>query len=151
MVFPSLAFHVEPGIVSQFSAVAVLIFSFILHRLKKIIMYGLIVLSLLYLVKNQAHAFVAYPSQTYQQYGPYQNYYTNNLNYYGTPWGYAPPVYFYPQLQFHTLWGPQQPYYFPPHPQSPYSPNYNCPYCNQMQNQQPQFPFPVVHPGGGVS
>ena len=151
MVFPSLMFNVEPGVVSQLSGLAVIAFSFLLHRLKRVMIIALMILAGIFLFKTQAHAFVAYPTQTQQNYGPYQNYTMNNMNYYGTPWGYAPPVYFYPQLQFHSLWGPQQPYYFNPHPQSPYNPNFNCPYCNQMQNQQPQFPFPVIHPGGGVS
>ncbi len=148
MVFPSLMFNLEPGTVSQFSGFAVIAFSFVLHRMKKI----MLILSLLLVgvfFYSKAHAFAYYPTQQYNNYGPYQTPYTNNMNYYGRPYGYAPPVYFYPQLQFHTLWGPQQPYYFNPHPTSPYSPNYNCPFCGPQQ--PPQFPYPVIHPGGGAS
>lgn len=150
MVFPSLIFNVEPGMVSQFSALAVIGFSYVIHRMKKIAVVALLAISCLVIFQSQARAYAAYPGQTYNNWGPYQNYTMNNWNYYGRPYGQVPPAYFYPQLQFHSLWGPQQPYYFQPHPYSPYSPNYNCPYCNQ-QNNQNQFPFPTIHPGGGVS
>jgi hypothetical protein len=149
MVFPSLMFNVEPGIVSQFSALAVIGFSFLLHRVKKVILVASLVLAGIFAFNTTSHAFMAYPSQSYNNFGPYQTFTQNNLNYYGQPIGYAPPAYFYPQLQYHSLWGPQQPYYFNPHPQSPYAPVYNCPFCTQPQ--APQFPFPVMHPGGGAS
>ena len=149
MVFPSLMFNIEPGTVSQFSAFAVIGFSFLLHRIKKVIVVATLFVAGIFLIQSQAQAFAYYPSQQYNNYGPYQNYTMNNMNYYGRPWGQAPPVYFYPQMQYHSLWGPQQPYYFPPHQPSPYAPNYNCPHCNQ--NQQPQFPLPMIHPGGGAS
>lgn len=150
MVFPSLMFNLEPGTVSQFSGFAVIIFSFLLHRIKKVLLVATLTLGGIFLFHSKAQAFAYYPGQSYNNYGPYQNYTTNNMNYYGRPWGYAPPVYFYPQLQYHSLWSPQQPYYFNPHPVSPYSPNYNCPFCGPTQ-PQPQFPYPVIHPGGGAS
>jgi hypothetical protein len=149
MVFPSLMFNVEPGTVSQFSALAVIGFSFIIHRIKKVVIYASLLIVGMFFYQSQAHAMAYFPAQQYNNYGPYQNYTQNNLNYYGRPWGYAPPAYFYPQMQYHSLWGPQQPYYFNPHPQSPYTPNYNCPYCGTTQ--PPQFPYPVNHPGGGAS
>ena len=148
MVFPSLMFNVEPGTVSQFSALAVIGFSIFIHQIKKIILFtGLLIMGL-WLYTSQVYAYYM-PQQQNNNYSLYQNYNTNNMNFYGRPWGYAPPMYFYPQLQYHSLWGPQQPYYFNSHPQSPYAPNYNCPSCNSVQPQQ--FPLPVVHPGGGMS
>lgn len=150
MVFPSLMFNVEPGVVSQFSAMAVVIFSFMVHRLRKLILVGAVVLASFFIYQSQARAYAAMPHSTYQQWG--NPYFANNYNYYGRPWGQVPPAYFYPQLQYHSLWGPTQPYYFRPHPVSPYSPNYNCPYCNQYNpNTQPGFPYPNIHPGGGAS
>jgi hypothetical protein len=153
MVFPSLMFNVEPGVISQVSAFAVIGFSFLLHKMKRIILVTFFVLAGVFIYNSSAHSFAAFPGQQYNNYGPYQTYTTNNLNYYGRPWGNVPPAYFYPQMQYHSLWGPQQPYYFNPHPQSPYAPNYNCPFCGpyQQQQPQPQFPTPMIHPGGGVS
>lgn len=151
MVFPSLAFHVEPGTISQFSALAVIGFSFLIHRWKKIAVFlGIFFVGVL-LFNQNARAFMAVPSNYYGQQFPQT--YQNNYNYYGQPWGYAPPMYFYPQLQYHSLWGPTQPNYFNPHPYSPYAPQMNCPYCQQMQQQQyqPQFPPYYIHPGGGAS
>lgn len=149
MVFPSLMFNVEPGVVSQFSAMAVVIFSFMVHRLRKLLLVGVVVLASFFFYQSQARAYGHVSPSTYQQWG--NPYFVNNYNYYGRPWGMVPPAYFYPQLQFHSLWGPNQPYYFQPHSISPYSPNYNCPSCNQHYNPyyQPQFPqqgFPNNHP-----
>lgn len=156
MVFPSLAFQVEPGMISQFSALAVVVFSFLIHRLKKVIVVACLLLAGIFFFNYKSHAIVAYNPQVYNQnrhYPQSQTPYYNNFNYYGQPWGYAPPVYFYPQLQYHTLWGPQQQNYFQPHPYSPYAPQPTCPFCGPQPQQptQPQFPYPYVHPGGGVS
>lgn len=148
MVFPSLMIHVEPGLVSQLSAWAVIGFSFLLHRLKKVaLVIGALTVGAFLLISH-AHSFAMMPSQSYDSMGPYGTYTQNHMNYYGRPMGNVPPAYFYPQLQYHSLWGPQ-PYYFNPHPVSPYSPMYNCPFCNQQM--APQFPYPVSHPGGGIS
>ena len=61
-----------------------------------------------------------------------------NMNYYGRPFG-PPPVYYYPQLPFHTIYGPT-PYYFRPHSPSPYRPS-DCVECI-MRYQRYTQPLP---------
>ncbi|MFZ4714928.1 MAG: hypothetical protein ACOYL6_14510 [Bacteriovoracaceae bacterium] len=147
MVFPSLAFQFEPGLVSQVGAFSVIAFSYLLHRFKKIMVIVLITLSLFIFFQSKVFAYVAYAPYTYSNPG----WQFNNMNYYGRPWGYNPSIYFYPQLQYHSLWG-TQPFYYYPHTPSPYRP-YDCPFCNQRYNQQnnQNFPMPYIHPGGGAS
>lgn len=152
MVFPSLMFKIEPGLVSQFSALSVIAFSYFLHRLKKVALIVLVLLILLAtFFQTKVFAMMAVPGNTYQNYntGPWGNYYNNNLNYYGRPWGYVPPVYFYPGLQYHSVWG-YQPSYFYPHQPSPYAP-VDCPWCQLQQNYGPQFPNNQTHSDGTAS
>jgi hypothetical protein len=155
MVFPSLMFQVDQGIVSQISAWAVILFSFLLYRFKKIVITVFVVLTAVILFQSHAFAMVApgtYPGN-WNGCGAYQGC-ANNMNYYGPVRSYAPPVYFYPQLPYQSMW-PQQNYYFP-HTPSPYQP-VDCPFCNQMQNyqqpmQQPMFfPNSYQFPGGGIT
>ena len=80
MVFPSLMFNVEPGTISQFSAIAVIGFSFILHRIKKFVIYATLLMAGIFLYQSQAQAYAAFPTQQYNNYGPYQSYTQNNLN-----------------------------------------------------------------------
>lgn len=145
MVFPSLMFRIEPGFISQLSAWSVMAFSFMLYRFKKLMIFATALMIVVLLFCNRVFAFGLAPSNNYNNF-PNYNYGYNNMNYYGRPWGYSPPTYFYPQLPYHSLYGPQQ-YYFQPHNYSPYAP-VDCPYCNQNQQQAPSFP---IHPGGGVS
>lgn len=133
MVFPSLIFNIEPGTASQFSGMAVLLFSFIIHRIKRLaIVTGLVVLGVCF--SMDAFSFYLGPGT----HPVTSNHNRNFMQYYGTPWGMRPPVYFYPQLPYHSLWGPQ-PYYFQPHGLSPYAPQY-CPHCQQQNFQPPVFP-----------
>lgn len=149
MVFPSLMFQIDQGVVSQLSAWIVILFSFFLYRFKKIVITFFIVLFAVVLF--QSHAFAIGPSNYGSSY-QYQQYQTNNMNYYGRPTGYSAPVYFYPQLPYQSMW-PQQNSYFP-HTPSPYQPA-DCPFCNQMQNYQQQqplyFPNSYQYPGGGIT
>ncbi len=147
MVFPSLVFNVEPGLASQFSAGLVLAVSFMIHRMKKVWILALLMLGGI-AAFSYSHAVVAVMPQSYPQFGGYPPQMNNFFNYYGTPWGYSPPVYFYPQLQYPMMMPIQQPYYFNPHPPSPYNPGYYCPTCN-LPNPQPVFP--VIHPNGMAS
>ena len=151
MVFPSLIFQVDQGMVSQLSAWAVLTFSFLLYRFKKILFSAITILILFILIQNRATAAIAMPSYNQNSCMNYV-YCANNANYYGRPYGYNPSVYFYPQLPFQSFWNPQQ-NYFPPHAPSPYQ-SFDCPFCNQQQQQQFQpnsFPNFYQHPGGGAS
>jgi hypothetical protein len=148
MVFPSLAFNVEPGLMSQGSAFLVLAFAWVIRKSKRVLVIGLLMTLGVFFAYSKTHAMVMVNPQSYPSYGmPYSPTMNNFFNYYGRPWGYAPPVYFYPQLQYPAMM-PMQQYYFNPHPPSPYGPGNYCPFCNQPQ--QP-YPFPVVHPGGGIS
>ena len=154
MVFPSLMFQIDQGVVAQISAWIVIIFSFLLYRFKKVMITLFILLGIVILFQGRSFAMVAV--------SPYPNswsgcnaYYgcANNSNYYGQAYGYMPPVYFYPQMPYQSMW-PQQNYYFP-HSPSPYQ-SADCPFCNQMQyyqNQQQPMLFPnyYQHPEGGAS
>ncbi len=145
MVFPSLIVQIDQGAIAQFSAWIVLLFSFVLYRFKKIIITFFVVL--IAVIATKAHAF-GLPSPGY---GQNSQYYNNYYNYYGRPTGYAPPVYFYPQLPYQSMW-PQQNYYFRSSP-SPYRP-VDCPFCNQQNYQQTQpffFPNSSQFPGGGIT
>jgi hypothetical protein len=146
MVFPSLAFNFEPGLISQASAFVVLAFSYLLHRFKKIMLMILLVFSLFLVFQTKVFAFMAVSPYNQNTCSGYAGCY-NNQNYWGRPWGYNPSIYFYPQLQYHSIWG-LQPYYFYPHTPSPYRP-YDCPFCNQYQN--PGFNPGNNHPPGVAS
>lgn len=127
MVFPSLSFSVDPGMISTMSTMVVIGFSFMLRYWKKALVYSTVVVALgLFSLKASAIGF--YPSSG----GPSFN---NNQTYYGSPWGQARPVYYYPQLQYHSFWGPT-PSYFQSHGASPYAPSWynNCPNCSGQNN-----------------
>ena len=145
MVFPSLIFNVEPGVVSQISGWAILGISYLVHKMKKIWILSFLVVAGVFFAYSKSHAIAMVNSQYYPHY-PMQT--QNFMNYYGTPWGYSPSIYFYPQLSYPMMMPMQQQYYFMPHPMSPYNPAYYCPTCNLPPQQNP---FPVIHPGGGVS
>lgn len=139
MVFPSLQIPIESGLLSQFSVLFVIGFSYFLKYWKKLTIAALLVLSLMG-VSNKVFAFAMAP-------GSCGTMCVNNTNYYGQPWG--SPYYYYPQLQYHSFWGPM-PYYFRPHSPSPYRPMWmnNCPHC-QMNNPMwgPNSPMGPVHHG----
>ena len=143
MVFPSLLFNVEPGVVSQFSGFFLLAFSFLIHRAKKWVVVGILALSSFLILHNKAHAMVASPGMTYPLVSPYpgfpMNPYMTNFNYYGQPWGQVPPLYFYPTLPPYMGMYPQN--YFMPHTPSPYGPGNFCPTCN-LNNPYPPQPVP---------
>jgi hypothetical protein len=133
MVFPSLMTQIDSGIASQFSTVAVLIFSFLLNKMKKIALFALALLALLSLVYSKKIF-----SATYYP-GGCGTLCMANQRYYGPPQGVQPPIYYYPSLQQHALFGPTQ-YYFSPYGPSPYQPT-DCVQC-MLQYQQytaPQF------------
>ncbi len=127
MVFPSLSFSVETGLISQMSTIAVIAFSIAINYWKKITVYIAIIAGV-GLFSTQAFSIAMIP-------GGCGTSCMANQNYYGAPWGYNRPVYYYPQLQYHSFWGPT-PQYFRPHNQSPYAPSWynNCPTCNQGGN-----------------
>jgi len=137
MVFPSLQLPIESGMLSQFSLIFVLGFSYFLKFWKKLVVATLITLSL-FIVSKNAFGIAMVP-------GGCGTMCVNNTNYYGAPWG--NPYYFYPGLQYHSFYGPM-PYYFRPHGPSPYRPTWmnQCPSC-QMNNPMwgPQFNNPVHH------
>ena len=146
MVFPSLSFSVDTGLVSQMSTLVVIGFSIVLNYWKKITLYAFAAISLS-LISYNAFAIAAVQNNC----GGY-GYCQNTQNYYGQPWGYNRPVYYYPQLQYHSFWGPT-PNYFRPHGASPYAPSWynNCPHCNQGNSgwntilpQQNQYHGPGV-------
>ncbi len=124
MVFPSLSFSVDPGIISSMSTFVVIGFSFMLRYWKKTLFTISIVLGVA-LFSLKASAIGLYT-------GSCGTMCSNNQNYYGSPWGQPRPVYYYPQLQYHSFWGPT-PYYFNSHGASPYAPSWynNCPHCSQ--------------------
>jgi hypothetical protein len=135
MVFPSLSFSVDAGLVSQMSTLVVIGFSIFLNYWKKALIYILVFISVLVAVgifSSNAFSFAAVN-------GTCGTMCANNQNYFGTPMTYNRPAYYYPQLQYHSFWGPRQSY-FNSHTPSPYAPSsyYNCPHCNQ-QNQYPFF------------
>lgn len=125
MVFPSFAFQIETGLISQISTLALIGFSVFINFWKKLAVYSLIIISLLFAAKS-AFAFAAYP-------GACGTMCVNNTNYFGTPYV-RPGVYYYPNTMYHSFYGPS-PYYFRPHGQSPYMPQwmYNCPHCGGNQ------------------
>ena len=153
MVFPSLFFQNDPGVISQFSGFMVLAFSFLLHRVKKWVLALMLLVSGFLIYQNRAHAFAVMggpignqancsaPTSIYpcRYVAPYQN----TLNFYGTPWGQSPPAYFYPS--FTPYMNMPYPYYFMPHQPSPYGPGNYCPTCNPMY----QNPFPYPNPNTG--
>lgn len=146
MVFPSLIFHVEPGLVSQLSAIGVLIFSFLLQKGRKIFLS--LVILFMCLVSFRALGFVAGNSMnTYQI---FQNSLPRTIppHFYGSPYGYQSSLYFYPHLVPQYFWPPRVPYYFTPFPYSPYAPQMDCIHClrNPTPAYGPQFPFPMIGP-----
>ena len=82
MVFPSFAFQIETGLISQISTLALIGFSVFINFWKKLAVYSLIIISLLFAAKS-AFAFAAYP-------GACGTMCVNNTNYFGTP--YVRPV-----------------------------------------------------------
>jgi hypothetical protein len=135
MVFPSLSFSVDAGLISQMSTLAVIGFSIFLNYWKRAAVYVVTALTLIFTIgafSNSAFAIGFIPNSCGTQC-------MNNQNYYGTPMTYNRPAYYYPQLQYHSFWGPS-PSYFRPHGASPYAPSWynNCPHCNQ-QFQNPGF------------
>lgn len=128
MVFPSFAFQIETGLISQISTLIVIGFSVAINYWKKITLYTLLALSLL--VGAKAAFAIAYVT------GHCGTGCVNNTNYYGNPWV-RPGVYYYPQTMYHSFYGPT-PNYFRPHYQSPYMPQwmYNCPHCGGNQGWQ---------------
>ena len=153
MVFPSLFFQNDPGVISQFSGFLVLAFSFLLHRAKKWVLALLVLISLILICQNQAHAFAIMSGQVGSSVNcanpaaadlcRYVDPYQNTLNFYGTPWGQSQPVYFYPS--FNPYLNMPYPYYFMPHSPSPYGPGNYCPTCNPIY----QNPFPYPNPNTG--
>ena len=97
---------------------------------------GVFVLALILGERAQAQfqSQLAYPWSN--QSSPYYQPYQTNLNYYGTPWGQVPPMYFYPGLTPYPGIAPIN--YFMPHYPSPYGPGNYCPTCN------PYTPPPIV-------
>jgi hypothetical protein len=135
MVFPSLSFSVDAGIISQMSTLAVIGFSIFLNYWKKTVVYVFVALTLVI-------TFGAFSSNVFAAFyvpGGCGTQCMSNQSYYGTPMTYNRPAYLLPQLQYHSFWGPT-PSYFRAHEASPYAPNwyYNCPHCNQ-QFQSPGF------------
>lgn len=128
MVFPSFAFQVETGLLSQVSTFIIIGFSIAINYWKKLTVYVLLTLSLIFGAKV-AFAFAAVP-------GACGTMCVNNSNYYGNPWV-RQGVYFYPQTMYHSFYGPS-PYYYRSHGQSPYMPQwmYNCPTCGGNQGWQ---------------
>lgn len=130
MVFPSFAFQVETGLISQLSTVILIAFSIAINFWKKIVLYLCLILFLVFSVRS-AFAYMAMPSS--------HPFYNTNQSYYGNPWV-GQGAYFYPGLGFHSSYGPT-PYYFRPHYQSPYRPQwmYNCPHCSGNQGWQQNY------------
>lgn len=121
MVFPSFAFQVETGLISQISTYLIIGFSIAINYWRKMTLYALLTLSLLITAKCVfAFAYVQ---------GGCGTMCANNNTYYGNPWV-RPGVYYYPQTMYHSFYGPT-PYYYRPHYQSPYMPQWmnNCPTC----------------------
>lgn len=130
MVFPSFAFQVETGLISQVSTLLIIGFSIAINFWKRLVIYAAITLTILVGAKSAfAYAVVA---------GGCGTMCVNNTNYYGSPWV-RPGVYYYPGLNYHSFYGPS-PYYFQPHYMSPYRPQwmYNCPTCGGNQGWQQQ-------------
>jgi len=154
MVFPSALFNVEPGMASQVSGFVVLALSFLIHRMKKWVLIGALLISSLLLLQGRAHAAVAAPSMQYPLVMPYPGYpmgpYLNNFNFYTQPWGMVPPMYLYPNLPPSMGIYPQN--YFTPHLPSPYGPGNYCPTCIQpLPGILPNHPIAPYHPNTPVS
>ena len=135
MIFPSLFSNVDSGVVAQVSAIAVIIFSYVLNKAWKMVIFGALIILSIY--GYRAHAIGAVP-------GACGTMCVNNRMYYGNPYG-GMPVYPYGRLPYHTMYGPT-PYYFQPHGPSPYQP-YNCVACMMRYNQFQTSPM-MMPPGG---
>ena len=133
MVFPTMFAGIDTGMVSQASIYAVVAFSYMLLRWKKIF----ILLSLIVMlggVLNKAFAFAYVP-------GGCGTSCMANQNYYGNPYG-GNGYYPYPGLPYHSFYGPAQ-YYFRPWGPSPYQPQY----CVECMQRYQQFSAPMSFPG----
>ena len=131
MVFTNVFARVEPGTISQLSFYLLLAFSYLIHKWKKVMIMGLILLSGLVAMRT-ASAIGMFP-------GSCGTMCMANRNYYGAPMGGNYSYYPYPNLPFHSTFGPS-PYYFRPYGPSPYQPP-GCVVCMQRYQQFTQ-PWP---------
>lgn len=137
MIFPSLFANIDTGLVSQVSVYSIIIFAFVINKMKKIFI-SLCLILLTITIYNHAFAAMAAP-------GHCGSMCMSNRNYYGMSYGQAPPVYYWPTMPFHALYGPTN-YYYRPYPPSPYQP-VNCVEC-MMQYQR--YTQPIFTGGSGL-
>jgi hypothetical protein len=117
MVFPSLMLKIEPGAISQFSAILVIAFSYIISRFRKIAVFSLLLVVAVVITKT-AFGFAGFPGQ-----GGSASTYLRNTSYYGPP--------------FQTYSGFNNWAY--PMPQ-----NSNCPMCDLMAAQTLNYPYAYI-------
>jgi hypothetical protein len=131
MVFPSLMLKIEPGAISQFSAILVIAFSYIISRFRKIAVFSLLLVVAVVITKT-AFGFAGFPGQ-----GGSASTYLRNTSYYGPPFQNSFPTYFYPSMPFQTYSGFNNWAY--PMPQ-----NSNCPMCDLMAAQTLNYPYAYI-------